>query len=160
MTGLPCLVLLLILAGCRDPGPATPERCASRAPASSTDFQASMARDLIGTYQLTTVHTSQGGEPYPITGKLILTSPDSLRRYYRPRPQGWVRTGEHPVAGIYVPSDGRYPQNMAEVDGEVLYVGCRICPDASPNQYQITWVADSAFGRHVGGSANRYFARL
>jgi hypothetical protein len=142
---LPCL-LLVVLAGCHAPGQVTTQACAARPPASSRSFQASMATELFGTYELNTVHTSQGGASYTIAGRLVLMPPDTLRRYYRPRLQSWVRTGDRPVAGVYIPADSGYPDDIVEVEGEVLYVGCRMCMDASPNHYQITWVLDSAFG--------------
>jgi hypothetical protein len=137
----------LFLLACHGPDPATAESCAARPPAGSRRFHASIAHELIGTYQLIALYTSSPGTPYRVTGRLVLGAADSLLRYYRPRlGGGWVRTGDRPVAGVYMPTDSQYPQDSVEVEGEVLYIGCRLCFDASPDHYRIEWVVDSAFG--------------
>jgi hypothetical protein len=97
-----------------------------------------MAHELHGTYELTTVYTSQGGRPYPVTGRLTLSPPEQRPRQERPRVAAW------PVAGTYLPSDSSSSAEGVVVEGEILY-RC-YCLDISPVLYRLTWVTDSAFG--------------
>jgi hypothetical protein len=98
-----------------------------------------MAHELLGTYELTTVYTSQGGRPYPMTGKLTLSPPEQRPRQQRPRVAAW------PVAGSYLPSDSGSSKEGVVVKGVVLYRK-DLCLDCSPVLYQLTWMTDSAFG--------------
>jgi hypothetical protein len=98
-----------------------------------------MAHELLGTYELTTVYTSQGGRPYLMTGTLTLSSPEHRPRQERPRVAAW------PVAGRYMPSESGSSAQGVVVEGEILY-RCYICLDISPVLYRLTWVTDSAFG--------------
>jgi hypothetical protein len=98
-----------------------------------------MAHELLGSYELTTVYTSQGGKPYPMTGRLTLTPPELRRGQDRLRVAPW------PVAGSYLASDSGSSAEGVVVDGEILY-RCYICLDISPVRYQLAWVTDSGFG--------------
>ena len=98
-----------------------------------------MAHELLGSYELTTVYTSQGGRPYTMTGRLTLTPPEQRRQ------QGRVPVAAWPVSGSYLASDSGSSAEGVVVEGEVLYRGY-VCLDCSPVRYLLQWVTDSAFG--------------
>jgi hypothetical protein len=98
-----------------------------------------MAHELLGTYELTTVYTSQGGEPFPVTGRLTLSPPEVRRGQERMRVAPW------PVAGFYLSADSGSSREGVVVKGDVMYRP-DLCLDCSPVLYQLEWVTDSGFG--------------
>jgi hypothetical protein len=67
-----------------------------------------------------------------------LAATDTLRRYYIQTLRGYVKRGLRPLAGQcrYV-ADSLGRSEEAEVEDGVLFLGCRLCMDASPDELRL-----------------------
>jgi len=81
---------------------------------------------------------SHGPKPSYWRGHLELAATDTLRRYYIQTLRGYVKRGLRPLAGQcrYV-ADSLGRSEEAEVEDGVLFLGCRLCMDASPDELRL-----------------------
>jgi hypothetical protein len=71
-------------------------------------------------------------------GDLSLAPTDTLQRYYIQTIRGWLRHGERPLAGRFsYANDSLRRGEDAEVEDGVLFLGCRRCMDASPDELRL-----------------------
>lgn len=93
---------------------------------------------LAGSYEVTQVALPYGPHPAYWRGHLELLPADSLRRYYIETIGGPKRHGFRPLVGQYrYAGDSLRQVEEAEVEGGVLYLGCRRCADASPDELRL-----------------------
>ncbi len=134
----------LLLAAChhRRAGSSTAYPCSEPRVPGAAPFDSAAAPSLAGRYRLTTVNTARGWTRDSSEAVVVLVPNDTLRRFYRPGLGGLRRVGDRPLAGRY--QAGRH-RDTAEVEGRVLYIGCRNCLDGSPTHYLIRGSAPNGF---------------
>jgi hypothetical protein len=124
--------------------------CPELAPAGARPYDYSddtKAPELAGTYALTMVTTSAGGQPLFITRRLWLSPTDSAHQSvglaYRPLAGviSWDDTTSRRPALGSTPSLG----DTVEVVSGRLYLGCRQCLDQGPTELRIIAVTSSEF---------------
>jgi len=93
------------------------------------------------------VPTSYGTTRKATRAGLLLATPDTLRRYFPEHFRGTHALLGQRVAGLWRQKGADSSSWLEEVslDAGVLYVGCRSCLDASPDQFQIEHVAPIGF---------------
>jgi hypothetical protein len=139
---------ILLLGACVQPAP-VPEEC-PQAFAKARPYDPGYIEDLAGTYEVRVIPTSYGTTHTVSRAGLLLAVPDTLRRYYPEyfrSPHAFL--GQR-LAGIWRYDGAPSSQALDEVSIEagVMYVGCRHCLDASPDQLQIEHVASLGFWGH------------
>jgi hypothetical protein len=120
------------------PAAVWPVDCPPTASADTRPVEPDAVEPLAGKYTATFVLLSHGPRPYSWRGQLELAVTDTLQRYYVQTSRGYVKRGFRPLAGTFSSSAdtlGRVEE--AEVEGDVLYLGCRNCADASPNELRL-----------------------
>ena len=141
--------VLMLLTGCatgRASAPPVEIDCLPPPSALSASDSARLSV-LAGTFRLTEVLTSFSA-PSPgdavSHATITLALADSLRRAQsRVRRIGYAPRRDLRLIGRLRTSEGF--EHPAEVDGTVLYIGCRDCYDASPLVMRVTEVAESGF---------------
>jgi hypothetical protein len=100
-------------------------------------------------YQITMVPTSHGTTRHGRVARLFLAPPDTLRRYDPERYRhADVLLGQQ-VAGVWMQDyDSTTYQAQVSIEGHNLYVGCRVCLDASPLRFGIERIASGGFWGH------------
>jgi hypothetical protein len=117
---------------------AWPAECSPTAPAAAKPVEPADLEGLAGSYAVTFVMLSHGPTPLSWGGRLELTVTDTLQRYYVRTIRGYVKRGFRPLAGRFrYAADTLDRREEAEVEDGVLYIGCRNCADASPNELRL-----------------------
>ena len=112
--------------------------CPPSAPTRAEPIREGNIEMLAGRYEVTQVALSYGPRPAYWHGYLELTLTDSLRRYYIETIGGPKRHGYRPLAGQFrFARDSSRLSEEAEVEGAILYLGCRLCADGSPDELRL-----------------------
>jgi hypothetical protein len=137
-----------MLGACVHPGP-VPEEC-PQALASAQPFDVDRIELLAGNYELRMVATSYGTTRQVIPARLVLAVPDTLRHYFPDHFRGQHALLGQRLAGILTYWNAGTSSAIEEVflGSGVLYVGCRICLDVSPDRLQIERVGPIGFWGH------------
>jgi hypothetical protein len=115
-----------------------PTECSPTAPAEARPVEPKDVEALAGRYTVTLVLLSHGPEPVSWDGHLDLSITDTLKRYYVQTLRGYVKRGYRPLAGHFrFVADSLHRAEEVEVEGNVLYLGCRDCMDASPDELRL-----------------------
>jgi hypothetical protein len=139
---------ILTLAACIQPGP-VPEEC-PQALVNARPFDPGYIEELAGTYEVRVVPTSYGTTRAVTRAALLLAVPDTLRRYFPEHFRGERALLGQRLAGLwrYAGADSSATREEVSFEAGVLYIGCRLCLDASPDQFQIEHVARTGFWGH------------
>jgi hypothetical protein len=125
----------LLLNACVAASP-VPQEC-PRAFGTALPLDSVRLEQLVGTYDVSLVPTSYGLTRHPIPARLVLAPRESLRVHF---PEAPSRLGArcHLRSVVSIGSPGhRRGSKLVELDGGVLYVGCRQCLDGSPDRLRI-----------------------
>jgi hypothetical protein len=124
--------------GCASSPHPWPVDCPPAAPTQAQPIRGNDLEYLAGRYEVTLVALSYGSPSSWWRGRLELTPTDSLRRYYIETIGGPKLQGMRPLAGHFRPAgDSLRPGWDAEVEEGILYLGCRRCSDASPDELRL-----------------------
>ena len=137
------------LIGC---GPAasvpSPEECPAEI-ATAPAFDGGSAIRLPGRYQVTMVSTSYGTTRQRFLAHLVLGPPDTLRQHYPERLRDPRLLWGQQIAGVWTQQveSGVY-EDLVTFENDMLYLGCRMCLDASPTYFSIEHMAATGFWGH------------
>lgn len=138
-----------LLIGCsRAASVPSPEECPAEI-TSASEFDGRSALRLPGRYQVTMVPTSYGTTRRRSLARLLLGPPDTLRRYYPERLHDPRVLWGQQIAGVWTEQlESRVYEELVTFENDMLYLGCRVCLDASPIYFSIEHMAATGFWGH------------
>jgi hypothetical protein len=110
------------------------------------EYKADGVQQLFGRYRITMSATSLGLTRQPFSAQLLLGPPDTVRHYYPERYQDARALLGQQIAGVWTQQgdSGVYVDNVS-YENKNLYLGCRICLDASPLRFTIERIGPTGF---------------
>jgi hypothetical protein len=138
-----------LLIGCSPAASApSPEECPDEI-ATAPEFDGRSAFRLPGRYQVTMVSTSYGTTRRRSFANVLLGPPDTLRRYFPERLHDPRALWGQQIAGVWTQQgeSGVY-EDLVTFENDMLYLGCRMCLDASPTYFSIEHMAATGFWGH------------
>jgi len=144
--------LLLALIACapgHSPDARSPNDCPGPIERRAAQLDRGDLPALVGRFRLVMVMTSHPGKSkkwWITRSELTLALADSTRKAEsRTRRLGYMRRADLQLVGQWDWSKGKHPPELAELDGRILFLGCRDCNDASPDVLRITSVSRRGF---------------
>lgn len=117
--------------------------CSAGPPREAVAYSSDVSEALVGRFHLISVRTSfETGPGYPLELELRAATAEEKAEAKREgisyRPRGLTHVGQSASADYHKPF-------IAEADGAIIYLGCRLCIDGSPTVLYVAGVTDYGF---------------
>src|SRR5687768_2964384 len=143
------LLALMACAPARALDARSPDECPRPVEGSAARLDRADLSALAGSFRLVMVTTSYSTDSrkwWVTRTGLALELADSTRKAEsKARRIGYMRRADLQMVGHWDWANGKHPREVAELDGRILFLGCRDCNDASPDILIITSVSRRGF---------------